>query len=107
MNKPEIVVVIIGVVGALLSVYFRELIARAKERLCVAVTLESILYYWLNLGIQTDLMKKFIISGLALREKENILIQAGDINKIEEYRILVEKTLPLEGNNLLRKNETI
>jgi hypothetical protein len=93
MTDPQIIAVVIGILGALIGVYFRESISRAKLKLSTAVTLESILFYWFNQGMQNKPLTDLLITGQLLGKKEKEAIRSGDITKIEEFRKNIESNM--------------
>ena len=105
MNDFKIIAVIIGVVGALIGVYFRERITIAKARLSAAVTLESTLHYWLNLAMQNKHFRELLATGHVLGEKEKKTFLSGNIEKIDEFRNSFEKVLNEAKETLIEEQK--
>ncbi|WP_152006677.1 hypothetical protein [Desulfoluna spongiiphila] len=65
----KVIAITIGLLGALLGVYFKELISNANSKIKAAVFLESNLKYWLSASKDFDLTKSVIEFG----EKINLM----------------------------------
>ena len=105
MEDAKFIAIIIGIIGALIGVYFRETIRKAQSRLLAAITLESTLFYWFNLGMKDKNAREFLITGYAYGKKETEAVQTKDINKIDEFRQKLEEGFTKAKKNFTKEQE--
>ncbi len=105
MEDAKLIAVVIGIIGALIGVYFRATIKKAHARLSAAITLESTLFYWFNLGMENKNIREFLITGYLYGKKEKEVIQTKDINKIDEFKQKLEKVITEAEGDFIKKQE--
>lgn len=79
------IAILVGIIGALAGVYFREALRNANAKLKAAVFLESNLRYWLKAGLESDEFQGFLVAGYSLSEERRKAIQSGNLDELSKF----------------------
>jgi len=105
MMDPKLLAVIVGVFGALLGVYFKECIGIARQKISVAVMLESTLIYWFDLFLQNKTFTDILIKGTVLQEKEKEILSSGNIEELYKYRESIKDSFSKAEDEFLNEQK--
>ncbi len=87
---PKLIAVIVGIIGALLGVYFREhLQAKASKRKAFSILRANILLFMDKVN-ENERLEKFVIAGFALDERKKKSLKTGDDKSYRELLTQVE-----------------
>lgn len=106
MEDTKIIAILIGIIGALIGVYFREAIRNAKLRLQTAVRLDVNIRHLLSTGLENKSYGDLFITGFAISNKEREALRIGDYEKVIQLRNDINEKIPeLVKKNLEEKPE--
>jgi len=108
LDETKIIAIVIGIIGALIGVYFREAIRNAKLKLQTAVRLDVNIRHLLSTGLENKSYEDLFITGFAISTKEREALRTGNYEKISQLRNDINEKVPeLVKKNIENKPEII
>jgi len=87
----KIVAITIGILGALLGVYYREYVRAQKEEVKSATILKSNLFIFLEMISEDDRLGKILLAGSALDSRYKKSILTGNDSSYKELKLKLDK----------------
>lgn len=91
-----------GAAAALLTIYLREAIRTAHERLSAAATLEGQLSYWLSSLLRTPGFSSILVTAYKIAERERDAVLSGDAKGLDAIREELEKSFEVAKTEIAK-----
>lgn len=91
-SSSELLAALIGALAALLTIYLREAIHGAYERLSAAAALEGQLIYWISALLRHPQLSSALVTAHVVSEQERDAVLSGDANALVAVREKLEKS---------------